>query len=67
MLSSENEHGDQCGWSGVDEGRELGDGSGGSQDPDAGPSTGVVQLLKQVQAHILTSLMLFSPFYLAKQ
>lgn len=42
----EKEQGDQCGWSGVNEGRVLGDGLGDSLEPDVRPSTGTAQLLK---------------------
>lgn len=59
MLGVEKQRGDQCGWSGVDEDRVLGDGSGGSREPDVRPSTGVAQLLKQVHVNVLTPLMLF--------
>lgn len=54
MLGVEELQGDQCGWSGVDEERVLGDESGGSLEPDVSPSTGVAQFLKQVQEQVLT-------------
>lgn len=51
----EKESGDRGGWSGVNEGRLLGDGLGDSLESDVRPA----HFQKQVQAEVFTPLMIF--------